>query len=145
MTTETGSSGDPPATEKVTVQKDEATPPTEAVGDRQDDQATYVRVAASEEFGELRKSLRGFVFPMTVAFLVWYLLYVVLSAYARDFMATKVVGNLNIAFVFGVLQFLSTFLIAWAYARYASRRLDPAADRLRERVEGETDTAGGDR
>jgi len=72
---------------------------------------------------------------MTVAFLLWYLLYVLLSAYARDFMSTGVVGNINVAMVFGLLQFVSTFLIAWAYARYADRRLDPLAERLKERVE----------
>jgi uncharacterized membrane protein (DUF485 family) len=72
---------------------------------------------------------------MTIAFLAWYALYVVLSAYARDFMATEVVGNINVALVFGLLQFVSTFLIAWWYARYANRRLDPVADRLRAELE----------
>ncbi len=30
---------------------------------------------------------------------------------------------------------VSTFLIAWAYARYAGRRIDPQADELRARME----------
>jgi uncharacterized membrane protein (DUF485 family) len=92
-------------------------------------------VANSPEFAALRKSLRGFVFPMTAAFFLWYALYVILSAYARDFKGTKIVGNFNVAFVFGVLQFVSTFVIAWLYARFASRKLDPAADALRAQVE----------
>jgi uncharacterized membrane protein (DUF485 family) len=71
-----------------------------------------------------------------VAFLVWYGLYVVLSAYARDFMGQKVVGNVNVALIFGLLQFVSTFLIAWWYTRWADRRLDPTAERLRNEVEG---------
>ena len=96
----------------------------------------YVRVQASPEFAGLRKALRTFVFPTTAAFLVWYGLYVVLSAYARSFMSHKVVGNINVALVFGLLQFASTFLIAWAYARYAGRRLDPVADRIRDELEG---------
>ncbi len=96
----------------------------------------YVRVQESAEFVGLRKALRSFVFPTTVAFLVWYGLYVVLSAYARDFMGHKVVGNINVALVFGLLQFVSTFLIAWLYARYASLRLDPVSDRLRAEIEG---------
>jgi uncharacterized membrane protein (DUF485 family) len=91
----------------------------------------YVAVQSSAEFVHLRKALRGFVFPMTAAFILWYALYVVLSAYARGFMSTKVVGNINIALVFGLLQFVSTFLIAWLYARFASRKLDPAADQIR--------------
>jgi uncharacterized membrane protein (DUF485 family) len=91
----------------------------------------------SPEFAGLRKALRGFVFPMTIAFLAWYALYVILSAYARDFMGTEVVGRINVALIFGLLQFVSTFLIAWLYARYAGRTLDPVADRLREEMEGE--------
>jgi uncharacterized membrane protein (DUF485 family) len=91
----------------------------------------YLAAQRSPEFVGLRKALRGFVFPMTIAFLAWYALYVVLSAYARGFMTTQVVGNINVALVFGLLQFASTFLIAWLYARYANRRLDPVAERLR--------------
>jgi uncharacterized membrane protein (DUF485 family) len=99
------------------------------------DPAAYTAVQGSSEFGALRKTLRGFIFPMTAAFFVWYALYVVLSAYARDFMGTKVVGNINVALVFGLLQFVTTFLIAWLYARFAGRRLDPAADAIREHME----------
>jgi uncharacterized membrane protein (DUF485 family) len=91
----------------------------------------YLAVQSSPEFVHLRRALRGFVFPMTVAFILWYALYVVLSAYARDFMSTKVVGNINVALVFGLLQFVSTFLIAWLYARFSSRKLDPAAESVR--------------
>ncbi len=36
-------------------------------------------------------------------------------------MGTKLVGNINVALVFGLLQFVSTFLIAWLYSRYADR------------------------
>ena len=56
-------------------------------------------------------------------------LYVLLSAYARGFMGVKIVGNINVALVFGLLQFVSTFLIAWLYSRYAEKNLDPVADR----------------
>jgi uncharacterized membrane protein (DUF485 family) len=95
----------------------------------------YRAVQSSPEFARLRRALRGFIFPMTIAFLAWYALYVILSAYARDFMATQVVGNINVALVFGLLQFVSTFLIAWLYARYASRKLDPVADKIRAELE----------
>jgi uncharacterized membrane protein (DUF485 family) len=91
----------------------------------------FLAVQSSPDFVRLRRALRGFVFPMTAAFIIWYALYVVLSAYARGFMSTKVVGNINVALVFGLLQFLSTFLIAWLYARFARRKLDPAADHIR--------------
>jgi uncharacterized membrane protein (DUF485 family) len=102
------------------------------------DSGRYVEVQHSEIFRGLRKALRSFVFPMTAAFLSWYLLYVLLSAFARDFMATKLVGNINVALVFGLLQFASTFGIAFAYSRYARRRLDPVATRLCEELESQT-------
>jgi uncharacterized membrane protein (DUF485 family) len=73
---------------------------------------------------------------MTIAFFTWYLLYVVLSGWARDFMAIKLLGNINVALVLGLLQFVSTFGIAWAYSRFAERKLDPLADEIRHEVEG---------
>lgn len=97
----------------------------------------YDRVQDSDDFAELRRRFRNFAFPMTVAFLAWYLLYVVLSGWARDFMAHKLLGNINVAYVFGLLQFLTTFLIAWLYSRHAERNLDPLAGRIRTDVEGE--------
>jgi uncharacterized membrane protein (DUF485 family) len=97
----------------------------------------YERIHAGRDFAELKRRYIGFAFPMTVAFMVWYLLYVVASNWANDFMATQVVGNVNVALVFGLLQFVSTFLIAWLYARHANRKLDPIADRLREEYDRE--------
>jgi uncharacterized membrane protein (DUF485 family) len=94
----------------------------------------YSRMDADPRFVDLRRRFRNFTFPMTVAFLAWYLLYVVLSAFGRGFMDTKVVGHLNVAFFFGLLQFVTTFLIAWAYSRYADRRIDPLATELRDEL-----------
>jgi uncharacterized membrane protein (DUF485 family) len=91
----------------------------------------YERIHASAEFRELRKRYLGFAFPMTVAFMAWYLLYVIASNWAGGLMDTKVIGNINVALVFGLLQFASTFLIAWLYARHANRNLDPMAEQLR--------------
>jgi uncharacterized membrane protein (DUF485 family) len=93
-------------------------------------------VQASPEFTELRRRLRVFVFPMTAFFLGWYLLYVLVADYAHDFMAIKLVGNINVGLVFGLLQFVSTFVITGLYVRYANRRLDPLAAGIRERLEG---------
>ncbi|MFC4585453.1 DUF485 domain-containing protein [Sphaerisporangium corydalis] len=101
-----------------------------------DESSTYEQVQASAEFQELRRRYRNWAFPVTVGFLLWYLLYVVLSGWARGFMGTKVFGNVNVALIFGILQFVSTFLIAWAYARHADKKLDPLSGKLRGEVEG---------
>ncbi|GAA1733907.1 DUF485 domain-containing protein [Luedemannella helvata] len=95
----------------------------------------YLQVQQSAEFAGLRRAFRRFVFPATAAFLVWYALYVILSAYARDFMGTKVFGNINVALIFGLLQFVTTFLIAWLYERYATNKLEPVQESLKAQVE----------
>jgi len=100
------------------------------------DAGKWVEVQQSAEFMELRRRLRRFVFPMTGVFLVWYLVYVLLADYAHGFMSTKLVGNINVALVLGVLQFVSTFVITTLYVRYANRRLDPQAEKIRDELEG---------
>ncbi|QCU78536.1 DUF485 domain-containing protein [Citricoccus sp. SGAir0253] len=92
-------------------------------------------VQATEQFGELRRTHRGFVFPFTVVFIIWYFLYVLLAAYAPDFMAIKVLGNINLGIVIGLLQFVSTFVITGLYVGFANRRLDPRATDIREELE----------
>ncbi|MEW1838349.1 DUF485 domain-containing protein [Nonomuraea angiospora] len=105
---------------------------------KEHDASVYEEVQESSEFQDLKRRFRAWTFPMTVAFLVWYLLYVVLSGWARGFMGIKLLGEINVGLVFGLLQFVSTFLIAWAYARHAERKLDPIADKLRHEVEEKT-------
>ncbi len=96
----------------------------------------YEQVQASDEFADLRSRLRRFVFPMSAAFLIWYLAYVLLASYAPGFMAIKVLGNINVGLIIGLLQFVSTFAITTIYVRYANKHLDPAAERIRNKIEG---------
>jgi uncharacterized membrane protein (DUF485 family) len=95
-------------------------------------------VQSSPEFQDLRHRLRSFIFPVTGLFLGWYLLYVLCATYAPAFMSAKLWGNITVGLVFGLLQFVSTFVIAFLYSRYATRRLDPLSTPLRERFEKET-------
>ncbi|MGW0736139.1 DUF485 domain-containing protein [Streptomyces sp. NPDC002851] len=97
----------------------------------------FLEVQKGAEFGELRRSHRSFAFPLTIAFIAWYLLYVLLSNYAGGFMGTKLLGNINVALVFGILQFVTTFLIAWLYSRHAAAKLDPKAEAIKSRMEAE--------
>ena len=92
----------------------------------------------SPEFVALRRRLRGFAFPMTALFLLWYVAYVLLASYARELMATPVLGGINLGLVIGLAQFATTFALTAAYVRFARRRLDPLAAQLREQVEAST-------
>ncbi|THA22846.1 DUF485 domain-containing protein [Streptomyces sp. A1277] len=115
-------------------------PPPEGSTDNSPAQPTteaFLAEQGSAEFGELRRSYRSFAFPLTIAFVLWYLLYVLLSNYAGGFMGTKVFSNINVAFVFGLAQFLTTFLIAWFYSRHANAKLDPKAEAIKSRMEAD--------
>ena len=96
----------------------------------------FLAMQASPEFQELRTRLRRFVFPMTAFFLLWYGLYVALGAFAHDFMAIRVFGNINVGLLIGLGQFLTTFVITGLYVRFANRELDPRAAAIREELEG---------
>lgn len=98
--------------------------------------SAYEEVQASAEFQDLRKRFRGFVFPATAFFLIWYFVYVMLAAFAPGFMSTKVFANINIGLIFGLLQFVTTFGITILYVRWANKTFDPAAERIREHMEG---------
>ncbi len=96
----------------------------------------FVDMQASPEFQELRTRLRRFVFPMTAFFLIWYATYVLLGAFAHDFMAIQVFGHVNVGLLIGLGQFLTTFIITGLYVRFANRELDPRAAAIRSEMAG---------
>ncbi|MFF7180974.1 DUF485 domain-containing protein [Streptomyces sp. NPDC008121] len=91
----------------------------------------YLEVQRSPAFQEVRSRYRRFVVPAALAFLLWYLAYVVAATAAPGLMARPVAGAVNVAMVAGLGQFLTTFLLTWAYARHARLRRDRAALDLR--------------
>ncbi|MBV6701473.1 DUF485 domain-containing protein [Kitasatospora aureofaciens] len=91
----------------------------------------YRAVQGSEAFQEIRRSYRAFVFPVSSAFLAWYLAYVAAQAAAPDLMRSPVAGPFNVAWLLGLLQFATTFLLTWLYARNARTKRDRAALGLR--------------
>ena len=94
----------------------------------------FAAIQDSPEFQRLRARLRRFVFPVSALFLGWYLLYVLLAAYARSFMSIEVLGAVNVGMVFGFLQFVSTGVITLWYVRFARRRIDPITAHIRSRA-----------
>lgn len=101
----------------------------------------YVEVEESPRFQELKRKHRSFVWPMTVAFLVWYFTYVLLSSFAPEFMATRVSGDITIGLVLGLGQFVTTFAITMGYVAFANRKLDPISSEIRDELEAKEPTA----
>ncbi|CAL9604999.1 hypothetical protein SUDANB176_05510 [Streptomyces sp. enrichment culture] len=91
----------------------------------------YLEVQRSEAFQEVRSRYRRFVVPAVVLFFAWYVAYVVTATTAPEWMARPVAGAVNVGMLAGLGQFLTTFLLTWAYVRHARLRRDRAALELR--------------
>ncbi|MFI5559661.1 DUF485 domain-containing protein [Amycolatopsis japonica] len=109
-------------------QRQSAPPPPSPAG------PDFDRIQHGKEFVALRKTFRRFVFPMSVLFFTWYMTFVLLAAYAHDFMSRKVWGEVNVGILLGLGQFASTILITIAYLKFADKRLDPKVEALRASV-----------
>jgi uncharacterized membrane protein (DUF485 family) len=94
----------------------------------------FEQIQHSVEFVALRRRVRRFVFAASVIFFLWYLTYVLLSAYDRAFMSQKVFGQINVGIALGLLQFVSTVAITMLYTRFAKKHVDPDIDLIREKA-----------
>ncbi|HWV49649.1 MAG TPA: DUF485 domain-containing protein [Microbacterium sp.] len=95
----------------------------------------YIAVEESPKFQALKRTQRSFIFPLAALFLIWYFIYVLLAAFAPEFMGQRVWGDITIGLLFGLGQFVSTFAITMAYVAFANRRLDPVAAEIRDELE----------
>lgn len=104
----------------------------------------FEKVESQPEFQALKKKHRSLVLPLSAFFFIWYFAYVLLGAYAHDFMATPVIGNINLGILLGLGQFVTTFVITMVYVRFANRRIDPAANDIRLMLEKQADDFAAD-
>ncbi|MEP7364546.1 MAG: DUF485 domain-containing protein [Acidobacteriota bacterium] len=98
----------------------------------------WERLAATPQFRNLLRAKSAFVVPATVFFCVYYFALPILVGYFPAFMSRKILGPLNIAYVFALSQFVMAWIIAFLYTR-AARRFDAMADevvRLNDSPEG---------
>lgn len=91
------------------------------------------RVAATPEFKELLKDKARFIVPACIFFIVYYFALLVLVGYERPFMERKVIGVVNIAYLFALSQFFVAWIIAALYVRAAARH-DEMATRVIRKV-----------
>lgn len=95
----------------------------------------YQEVQQREDFQDLRTTHRSFVFPMTLFFLVFYLIYVTLGAFWPELFAIKVFGNITVGILYGLSQFVVVGVITAAYVRFTNTKLDPKSVAIREELE----------
>jgi len=102
------------------------------------DQSEWDKVAESREFKDLMATKKIFIIPAFIFFVTYYFALPVLVGYAPGFMATKVWGPVNLAYLFALSQFFVAWIIAALYVR-AADDFDKLADDIIEKAE----TRGG--
>ena len=90
-------------------------------------------IEASPEFQELVRTRRSFVVPATIFFLAWYMGFVVLAAYAEDFMSKRVYQGLTVGYCLALTQFVMVLVLGIMYLRRADKVYDPLAAKAIER------------
>jgi uncharacterized membrane protein (DUF485 family) len=96
-------------------------PAHERTADEDIDVADWDRIAALAEFKALLAAKIRFIVPATVFFIAYYFALPLLVGYAPQWMAKKVVGVVNVAYLFALSQFFMAWLIAVLYVRAAAR------------------------
>jgi uncharacterized membrane protein (DUF485 family) len=98
----------------------------------------WERIEHSPEFQELVRKRRSFVLPATLFFLTYYMVFIILAGYAKDFMASSVYEGLTVGYCLALTQFVMVFALGIMYLRRADRDYDPLAARVVELAEAET-------
>lgn len=104
---------------------------TAAGGDR------YVAVYDSAQFKDLRRRSNAFIIRASVIFYGWWLLVILLAAFAPDFFRQGIVGPVNVGLLFVFLSLNIVVATSLAYLRFARTRLDPLSEQIRADLEGD--------
>jgi uncharacterized membrane protein (DUF485 family) len=116
-------------------------------GDRVDRRIDWAAIEREPEFRELVRTRRSFVLPATAFFLAWYMGFIVLTALAPGFMAERVYEGLTVGYVLALTQFVMVVVLGLWYLRKSANVFDPLADRaiarhLEEHPEDRADRIG---
>jgi uncharacterized membrane protein (DUF485 family) len=84
------------------------------------DKTEWDRIAETREFKDLLAIKKTFIIPAFVFFIIYYFLLPILVGYAPEFMSTKVIGVVNIAYLFALSQFFMAWTVAWLYVKAAN-------------------------
>jgi uncharacterized membrane protein (DUF485 family) len=126
------------ATDVAPVGRSATKPAHERTADEDVDVVDWDKLASTAEFKTLLAAKARFIVPATVFFIAYYFALPLLVGYAPKLMATKVLGVVNLAYLFALSQFVMAWLLAWAYVRAAARFDELARGAVQPFVKGES-------
>ena len=105
-------------------------PPHERTAAEEAGNVPWETIAASSRFQELLRAKRRFIIPAMIVFMVYYFALPVLVGYARPLMERRILGPVNLAYLFALSQFFMAWIIAGFYVVKAAGWDKSAAELL---------------
>src|SRR5215813_6686168 len=79
----------------------------------------WQKIASSSDFRELIREKRNFILPATIFFLAYYFGFLVFVGYFPTIAETNVIGNINIAYLSAISEFVMAWVLVYLYVRRA--------------------------
>jgi len=98
-------------------------------GERPAGSIDWVAAEESPEFRELIAKRRAFVLPATIFFLTFFLGFILLSSYAKEFMGSQIVAGFTWGYLYALLNFLMVIVIGVAYNRRSENVFGPLSEK----------------
>ena len=109
------------ATDVAPLGRGKPKPPHELTAAEDSDPVDWSRVTQMPEFRTMVRAKLRFIIPATLFFVVYYFALPVLVGYAPGVMSKKVLGVVNVAYIFALSQFFMAWIIAALYIRAAAK------------------------
>ena len=87
---------------------------------------------SEQRIRELHRARWRVALALTSAVIVVYFGFILLIAYRRDLLATRLAPGLSLGIVLGALVIVASWLLTWVYVRWANASYDTALERIRE-------------
>ena len=104
----------------------------------------WSRVTQLPEFRAMVRAKLRFIIPAVIFFVVYYFALPVLVGYAPGLMSKRVIGVVNIAYLFALSQFFMAWIIAALYLR-AAAKFDKMEHNVIEKAESELGSQRGNK
>ena len=109
------------ATDVAPLGRAETKPGHELTAGEDSSPVDWSRVTQLPEFRAMVRAKLRFIVPAVIFFVVYYFALPVLVGYAPGLMSKRVIGVVNIAYLFALSQFFMAWIIAALYLRAAAR------------------------
>lgn len=95
-------------------------PRHEQTADEEMQAANWDAIAADPDFIALIRAKAAFIVPATVLFIVYYFALPIGVGWFPKFMETRVLGDMNLAYIFALSQFFMAWVLAFLYVAVAA-------------------------